>query len=93
MLEELLKEVNKLDVQDLSELNRFVVARHNQLRNMEALNSKMSFNVGDSVSWESRKQGMKVTGKIIKINRTKAVVKADNGGVTWTVPFDMLKKE
>jgi hypothetical protein len=52
---------------------------------------KNQFSVGDLV-WFNSSRGMKVEGKITKINRKNIVVSQDDSYVSWNVSPNLLKK-
>ncbi len=47
---------------------------------------------GDTVSWESRRNGKRVQGEVVKVMRSRAIVKVIDG-LQWIVPLSMLKIE
>ena len=59
---------------------------------MKAVGSmiKYKLNKGDIVVVDSPRRELKEEGTIVKVNRTRAVVKID--GKDWNVPFSMITK-
>lgn len=77
---------------DLRQVNDVVVTK---LRSFQAVRNQIaqySVEVGDTVEWESNraKYGTQ-RGRLIKKNRTRAVVRTE-AGLTWNVPFTMLER-
>lgn len=85
-IEELIEEISKMKESELKQVSKIVHERYRQLETLRL----MVFNVGDTVSWDS-KRGMKVIGKITKINRTTANV-TSNSGERWKVSPTLLVK-
>lgn len=56
--------------------------------NVGSLN-KGNLKVGDSVGWNSYKNGCEMFGVVVKLNPKRAVVKIADGG-EWTIPYPML---
>ncbi len=73
------------DLRELRQIQQFIKNRRESLGNR----LKYDLAVGDTVSVSSSK-GTE-TGKVTKINRTRAVI--DMRGGSWTVPFSMITKE
>ena len=87
-------ELANMNTEQLSELNKLVVALITSQRRADAHIKKASLRVGDRVSWTGR-QGYK-EGTLTKINRTRCKVREDitaedgYGLTTWNVPINML---
>lgn len=82
-------ELANMNEQQLSELNKVVVALITSKRRADAYIKKASLRVGDRVSWTGRR-GYK-EGTLKKINRTKCIVSMDERyEADWNVPIDML---
>ena len=75
---------------DNNELND-IVSTINYRRKELNRQVKNQFSVGDVVWFNSRK-GIKVEGKITKINRKNIVVSQDDKYVSWNVSPSLLKK-
>lgn len=83
------EELAKMDIKELRELNKVVVALITSKRRANALIKKASLRVGDKVSWTGRR-GYK-EGTVKKINRTKCIVFVDGHlAGDWNVPINML---
>ena len=85
MLTEIERQINLIeDVRELRAVQGFVKDRRRALGNKV----KWKLKVGDNVQITN---GGKVEhGKVLKINRTRAVVNIDD--MQWTVPFSMITK-
>ncbi len=82
--------LNKLDLQEMLELNKHLVGLIKAKRAVQAKRMKRSLFIGSKVSFEDN-DGQKQTGQIIKIMRKYA--KVDVGHFTWRVPLTALTKE
>ena len=82
--------LNKLDLQEMLELNKYLVGLIKAKRAVQAKRMKRSLFIGSKVSFEDN-DGQKQTGQIIKIMRKNA--KVDVGHFTWRVPLTALTKE
>ena len=76
-----------LNLEELIELNQFVVSRIKQKRTEQSRLIKRSLRVGAQVSFEDN-DGRKVLGEVTKVMRKFARVKV--GRDTWRVPMSML---
>lgn len=79
----------KFDKAEISQIANAII----DIRKVQSREAKNSLRVGAKVSFVSSRSGGKFTGKVIKINRTKAVIATDNDWRQWSVPFTMLKVE
>lgn len=85
----LASEIMAIDnMEDLKNLSKVIAARFNILRQMSA----MQFEVGDRVSFFSKKKGP-VIGTVDKVNRVNIMVREDGNLLTWRVSPTHLKKE
>lgn len=82
-------ELNKLNIQELTQLNRMVVALIKSKHSEDNRTAIYSFRSGDLVNFNSR-SGMKVNGEVMQVKRTKVVVKTPAGN--YLVPASMLNK-
>ena len=82
--------LNKLDLQEMLELNKHLVGLIKAKRAVEAKRMKRQLFVGTRVSFEDN-DGQNLTGRIIKVMRKYAQV--DVGHCTWRVPLTALTKE
>jgi len=81
---------NTLDDKELHELYTWVIARIKANRALIAHDMKRLLKVGMVVEWSGKRGYHK--GEVIKVNRTRAVVKElDMFGGRWNVPMNMLK--
>jgi len=83
------------DQNDLSQVYDAFRIRSLEVRTQKSLEARATLKAGDKVSFDSRRQGRRVSGKIDKVNWTKAVVRVNNPDgtdVLWTVPLSMLQK-
>ena len=80
-IEKLINEIDNLD--DITKIVDFVKSKRKQL----ASNNATNLNIGQKVriSGSNRIE----EGIITKVNRSRAVV--DVNGVSWTVPFEMIR--
>ena len=89
---ELVKEINKavLTVEELRILNQLVVRHIKANKKVEALKNSALLQEGDVVRvMHDKLAGL--TGKIMKIKRTKAVVKITSTGNQYNVPMELIK--
>jgi len=89
---ELVKEINKavLTVEELRILNQLVVRHIKATKKVEALKNGALLQEGDVVRvMHDKLAGL--TGKIMKIKRTKAVVKITSTGNQYNVPMELIK--
>ena len=89
---ELVKEINKavLTVEELRILNQLVVRHVKARKKAEALKNSTLLKEGDVVRVNhDRLAGL--TGKIIKVKRTKAVVKITSTGNQYDVPMNLIQ--
>ena len=82
-------DLNKLNVQELTQLNHLVVSLIKAKQNDDNRSAIYSFRAGDSVSF-SRHPGLKINGEVMQVKRTKVVVKTPAGN--YLVPASMLNK-
>ena len=86
---ELKTKLNRMNTTELREVNTYVVALIKGQRKADAAMMRATLSVGDRVSWDG-KRGY-TEGTVVKVNRTRADVRADGSGV-WIVPMNMLTK-
>ena len=89
---ELVKEINKavLTVEELRILNQLVVRHIKANKKVEAIKNSALLQEGDVVRvMHDKLAGL--TGKIMKIKRTKAVVKITSTGNQYNVPMELIK--
>ena len=80
---EITKQIMMMDnTDDLKHIKRIVKMRREDL----ARDLKYALRPGDRIRTDSNRI---LTGTIVKVNRTKAVVR-DDGGQQWTVPLTMI---
>tara|TARA_B100000287_G_C20345323_1_gene667534 strand:+ start:387 stop:665 length:279 start_codon:yes stop_codon:yes gene_type:complete len=89
MLQDIKTEITGLSIEQLMELNSFVVGRIKHERNVKARLLKRQLFIGNLVSFEDN-DGKEVTGSITKVMRKFAQVQV--GRVTWRVPISHLTK-
>tara|TARA_Y100001970_G_scaffold270049_1_gene363467 strand:- start:410 stop:754 length:345 start_codon:yes stop_codon:yes gene_type:complete len=78
-----------LTLDDMLELNKFLVGRIKQERALVGQKMKRQLSVGSKVSFEDN-DGWTVQGKIAKVMRKFAQV--DTGATIWRVPLNALTK-
>ena len=89
---ELVKEINKsiLTVEELRILNQLVVRHIKANKKVEALKNSALLKEGDVVRvMHDKLAGL--TGKIVKVKRTKAIVKITSTGNQYDVPMNLIK--
>ena len=89
---ELVKEINKsiLTVEELRILNQLVVRHIKANKKVEALKNSALLKEGDVVRvMHDKLAGL--TGKIVKVKRTKAIVKITSTGNQYNVPMELIK--
>lgn len=82
-------QLNRMTTEELREANTYIVALIKGRRKADAAMMRATLSVGDRVSWNG-KRGY-TEGTVTKVNRTRAAVRADDGG-GWDVPMNMLTK-
>ncbi len=88
-MQDLKTEITGLSIEELLELNSFVVGRIKHEQNVKARLLKRQLFIGNLVSFEDN-DGKEVTGSITKVMRKFAQVQV--GRVTWRVPISHLTK-
>lgn len=89
---ELVKEINKsiLTVEELRILNQLIVRHIKANKKVEALKNSALLKEGDVVRvMHDKLAGL--TGKIVKMKRTKAIVKITSTGNQYDVPMNLIK--
>ena len=89
---ELVKEINKsiLTVEELRILNQLVVRHIKANKKVEALKNSALLKEGDVVRvMHDKLAGL--TGKIVKVKRTKAIVKITSTGNQYDVPMNLIR--
>ena len=81
--------ITQLPLDDMLELNKFLVAHIKHKRNIASQKMKRQLFVGTKVSFEDN-DGRKAHGKIVKVMRKFAQV--DTGANIWRVPLNALTK-
>ena len=89
---ELVKEINKsvLTIEEMRILNQLVVRHIKARKKAEAIKNAYLFNEGDVVRVNHDKLAG-LTGKIVKIKRTKAVVRITTTGHQYDVPMNLIQ--
>ena len=87
---ELVNEINKavLTVEELRILNQLVVRHIKATKKAEALKKGAILQEGDAV--HKKLEGL--TGKIMKVKRTKAVVRITSTGNQYNVPMELIAR-
>ena len=89
---ELVKEINKsiLTVEELRILNQLVIRHIKANKKVEALKNSALLKEGDVVRvMHDKLAGL--TGKIVQVKRTKAIVKITSTGNQYNVPMELIK--
>ena len=81
--------INKMNEQELIELNQFVIGRIKHERNSQAQAMKRQLFIGSRVSFRDN-DGRMAEGKVVKVMRKFA--KIDTGDSIWRVPINLLNK-
>ena len=89
---ELVKEINKavLTVEEYRILNQLVVRHVKAKKKADAVVTGAKLKVGDVVRVNHDKLAG-LTGKVVKVKRTKAVVKITSTGNQYDVPMNLIK--
>ena len=82
-------QLNALSIQELSQLNRMVVDLVKAKRADANRSAIYGFRSGDLVSFNFS-SGMKATGEVLQVKRTKVVVKTNMGN--YLIPASVLNK-
>lgn len=82
--------LNAMSIEDLMSLNRTVVEVIKSKQKLANRAASFDFRPGDAVSYNSGKFGVRMTGEVVEMKRTKAVVKTSAG--RFLVPASMLRK-
>ena len=88
-INQLMEDVKLLNVEELQELNAFVVGRIRHERSDAARRMKRELFIGSRVQFEDGR-GNTIQGSIAKIMRKFA--KVNSNGDTWRVPIGVLQK-
>jgi hypothetical protein len=83
-------QLNALSVDELTRLNRMVVAMIKTKHADDNRTAIYSFRAGDRVKFSSPRSGVSYTGEVTEVKRTKVVVKTPAGN--YLVPASMLNK-
>ena len=89
---ELVKEINKavLTVEELRILNQLVVRHIKAKKKAEALKNSTLLKEGDVVRvMHDKLAGL--TGKIVQVKRTKAILKITSTGNQYNVPMELIR--
>ena len=87
-MKQAIKLINQIDqMEDLNVIIEVVRAKQKSLRASLVAAKKAAFNIGQTVNITSRKGSL--TGTIVKINRTKAVVEID--GRQFNCPISIME--
>jgi len=86
---ELKLDAKMLNLEELLELNEFLVSQIKKEQKHQARQIKANLSVGDRVEFKDN-DGVNVYGAVTKIGRTKALV--DIGPCVWRVPMQYLTR-
>lgn len=87
-MKQAIKLINQIDqMEDLNVIIEVVRAKQKSLRASLVAAKKAAFNVGQTVNITSRKGSL--TGTIVKLNRTKAIVAID--GYEYNCPISIME--
>lgn len=78
-------------IEELRALNSFIVEQIKWKNRQTARKVGNVIDVGQMVSWDSKKLGRESTGKVTAINRVTCTVIESTTGRGWKVPLAMLK--
>ena len=87
-VEQILSALNTMDPSDVRRVNTRAYDILKQKRRVEVAQAKRALHVGMDVQWHG--QYGPQSGTIIKVNRTRCVVKVPGEYRNWTVPMTML---
>ena len=82
--------IDLMGIRDINELRLIRSAINDRIKEVGSA-IKYDLNIGDKVLINSPRKEFHDDGVIIKVNRTRAVVKID--GKQWNVPFSMITKQ
>ncbi len=89
-MKNLINSINAIDnMADLNVVIDVIKSKQKSLRASRAAVLKTTFSVGDNVLIDGRKGPMK--GVITKINRTRAICSIGAAGMSYSVPFSIMK--
>lgn len=83
-------QMNAMSIQDLLKINKQIVAIVKEKQRMDNRVALVGLMEGDKVSYMSGRLGVKVTGTVKEVKRTKVVV--DSAAGRYLVPASMLTK-
>jgi len=90
-MKNIINSINAIDnMADLNVVIDVIRSKQKSLRASVAAVAKTQFSVGDKVDITTRKKGV-LKGVITKINRTRAVCLIGDGGMSYNVPFSIMK--
>ena len=78
-----------MQIKDMNELRLIRSAISDRIKEVASA-IKYDLDKGDKVAIKSPRRELQEDGVIVKVNRTRAVVKID--GKDWNVPFSMITK-
>ena len=85
-------DINSMNETELRELNQLIGKRIKELMEQRVRKLCYQLEVGEVVSFHSRKQQRDVVAKIDKINRKTAVVTEVETGLRWKVSISLLQR-
>lgn len=77
-----------LSNEELNKIQQSLTAARQAL----AADTAWNTSIGDKVQFRSTRIGTTVSGIVTKVNRKNILVKADQTGLVWRVPANMLTK-
>ena len=88
-MDQIKKQIKQLTVEEMLELNTFLIQQIRFERSLVAQKMKRQLFVGSAVNFENN-DGVRVTGTVKKVMRKFA--KVETSGAIWRVPLSHLSK-
>jgi len=81
--------VDKLNMEELHNLNTYIVDRIKDLRRIESTKASLDWGIGDTAYFKDKSRNV-VSGVVLKVNPTRLKIRWN--GMTWTVPYSLVFK-
>lgn len=88
---EILTALNQASLFDLYRLHAAIGDQLNDPQRQAQV--KRALRPGQALRWFNADENRLVTGRLLRINRTRAVVRGDEDGHDWTIPFFLIDLE
>ena len=76
------------DMDDLRTLYKFIISKIKAQRDVQTRIDALNYHIGQAVTF-GKKNGIKRSGKVVKLNPKRMVVAVENEG-EWNVPYSLV---